>query len=79
VTDFRRGTPTLTKRILSPWQIIERLAPRSPLELYLLPPVFLDYYLNDSGGYSLAKSMKFKPRPGCGVFKTEVNYAVGPQ
>jgi hypothetical protein len=28
---------------------------------------------------SLAKSMKFKPRPGCGVFKTEVNYAVGPQ
>jgi len=28
---------------------------------------------------SLAKSMKFKPRPGCGVFKTEVNYAIGPQ
>jgi hypothetical protein len=36
---------------LSPWQIIERLALRSPLELCLLPPVFLDYYLNDSGGY----------------------------
>jgi hypothetical protein len=29
----------------------ERLAPRSPLQLCLLPPVFLDYYLNDSGGY----------------------------
>ena len=25
---------------------------------------------------SLAKSMKFKPRPGCGVFKTEVNYFI---
>jgi len=25
----------------------------------------------------LAKSMKFKPRPGCGVFKTEVNYTIG--
>ena len=37
----------------SPWQIIERLAPRSPLELCLLPPVFLDYYLNDRGGYDL--------------------------
>ncbi|HWF39448.1 MAG TPA: hypothetical protein VG322_13070, partial [Candidatus Acidoferrales bacterium] len=33
----------------SPWQIIERIAPRSPLELCLLPPVFLDYYLNDAG------------------------------
>ncbi len=31
-------------------QIIERLAPRSPLELCLLPPVFLDDYVNDSGG-----------------------------
>ena len=30
----------------SPWQIIERLARGSPLELCLLPPVFLDYYLN---------------------------------
>jgi len=40
---------------LSPWQIIERLAPRSPLELCLLPPVFLDYYLNDSGGYDVPR------------------------
>ena len=39
----------------SPWQIIERLAPRSPLQLCLLPPVFLDYYLNDSGGYDLPR------------------------
>ncbi|HEV2616596.1 MAG TPA: hypothetical protein VGU63_08325 [Candidatus Acidoferrales bacterium] len=26
---------------------------------------------------SLAKSMKFKPRPGCGVFKTVVTYNIG--
>ncbi|MGA8102881.1 MAG: helix-turn-helix domain-containing protein [Candidatus Acidiferrales bacterium] len=39
----------------SPWQIIERLAPRSPLELCLLPPVFLDYYLNDRGGYDVPR------------------------
>ena len=39
----------------SPWQIIERLAPRSPLELCLLPPVFLDYYLNDLGGYDVPR------------------------
>ena len=41
------------KQNLSPWQIIERLQPRSPLSLCLLPPVFLDYYVNDSGGYDL--------------------------
>lgn len=39
----------------TPWQIIERLAPRSPLQLCLLPPVFLDYYLNDSGGYDVPR------------------------
>ena len=38
----------------TPWQIIQRLTPRSPLELCLLPPVFLDYYLNDSGGIRCA-------------------------
>jgi len=43
------------KENLSPWQIIERLAPRSPLELCLLPPVILDYYLNDSGGYDVGR------------------------
>ncbi|HYB62114.1 MAG TPA: hypothetical protein VEH50_11635, partial [Methylomirabilota bacterium] len=39
----------------SPWQIIERIAPRSPLELCLLPPVFLEYYLNDAGGYDVPR------------------------
>ena len=38
------------KHHLSPGQIVEQLQPRSPLQLCLLPPVFLDYYLNDSGG-----------------------------
>ncbi len=41
------------KNYLTPWQIVERLAPSSPLELCLLPPVFLDYYLNHQGGYDL--------------------------
>ena len=50
---FNLVRPNSHKENQSPWQIIERLAPRSPLELCLLPPVFLDYYLNDSGGYDV--------------------------
>jgi len=41
------------KQFRSPWQIIEQLAPRFPVQLCLLPPVFLDYYLNNSGGYDV--------------------------
>lgn len=52
---FNLVRPNSHKDYLSPWQIIERLAPRSPLELCLLPPVFLDYYLNDQGGYDLRR------------------------
>jgi len=52
---FNLVRPNSHKANLSPWQIIERLAPHSPLELCLLPPVFLDYYLNDSGGYDLPR------------------------
>jgi hypothetical protein len=33
----------------SSWQIIERLASRSPPKLCVVPPIFLDYYLTDSG------------------------------
>ena len=47
--------PNSHKENQSPWQIIERLAPHSPLELCLLPPVFLDYYINDSGGYDVPR------------------------
>jgi transposase len=52
---FNLVRPNSHKENLSPWQIIERLAPRSPLELCLLPPVFLDYYLKDSGGYDVPR------------------------
>jgi len=52
---FNLVRPNSHKDHLSPWQIIERLAPRSPLELCLLPPVFLDYYLNDQGGYDVPR------------------------
>jgi hypothetical protein len=52
---FNLVRPNSHKENQSPWQIIERLAPRSPLELCLLPPVFLDYYLNDSGGYDVPR------------------------
>jgi transposase len=52
---FNLARPNSHKDNQSPWQIIERLAPRSPLELCLLPPVFLDYYLNVSGGYDVGR------------------------
>jgi hypothetical protein len=48
---FNLARPNSHKENQTPWQIIERLAARSPLELCLLPPVFLDYYLNDQRGY----------------------------
>jgi transposase len=52
---FNLVRPNSHKQNLSPWQIIQRLQRRSPLQLCLLPPVFLDYYLNDSGGYDLPR------------------------
>jgi transposase len=52
---FNLARPNSHKENLTPWQIIERLAPRSPLELCLLPPVLLDYYLNNSGGYDVPR------------------------
>ena len=53
--DFSLVRPNSHKENLSPWQISERLAARAPLQLCLLPPVFLDYYLNDSGGYDVPR------------------------
>jgi hypothetical protein len=41
--------PYSRKENPTPWQIIQRLAPRAPLQLCLLSPVFLDYYLKDDG------------------------------
>jgi hypothetical protein len=50
---FNLVRPNSHKENQSPWQIIERLAPRSPLELCLLPPVFLDYYIERREGNDL--------------------------
>src|SRR6266478_7086094 len=47
--------PNTHKQNLSPWQIVEQLQPRWPLQLCLNPPVFLDYFLNDAGGYDLPR------------------------
>jgi transposase len=52
---FNLARPNTHKQNLSPWQIVEQLQPRWPLQLCLLPPVFLDYYLTDSGGYDLPR------------------------
>jgi transposase len=43
------------KQNLTPWQIVQQLAPRSPLNLCLLRPLFLDYFLTPSGGYDLGR------------------------
>ncbi|PYV32790.1 MAG: hypothetical protein DMG22_11965, partial [Acidobacteria bacterium] len=49
---------------LTPWQIIQQLAPRLPLALCLLPPTLLDYRLDaqrrdpaptPQGGYDLPR------------------------
>ena len=52
---FNLARPNSHKEFQTPWQIIERLTPRSPLQLCLLPPVFLDYYLNEQGGYDVPR------------------------
>jgi len=44
---FNLVRPNPHKENLSPWQVIERLAPCSPLELCLFPPVSLNHHLND--------------------------------
>src|SRR5208282_3428988 len=52
---FNLARPNSHKGHLSPWQIIEQLNPRSPVELCLLPPVFLDYHLDGEGGYDVPR------------------------
>lgn len=52
---FNLVRPNSHKENQSPWQIIQRLTPRFPLQICLLPPVFLDYYLNDAGGYDVPR------------------------
>ena len=50
---FNLARPNSHKGGLSPWQILHQLDPHLPLDLCLLPPVFLDYRLNSEGGYDL--------------------------
>jgi len=61
---FNLARPNSHKRGLTPWQIIQQLAPRLPLRLCLLPPLFLDYRLDAvpphhpttaKGGYDLPR------------------------
>jgi len=59
---FNLARPNSHKGGLSPWQLIHQLDPRLPLDLCLLPPVFLDYRLNSEGGYDLP----FYPYPKWG-------------
>jgi len=42
---FNLARPNSHKGGLTPWQIVHQLAPRLPLGICLLPPVFLDYRL----------------------------------
>lgn len=52
---FNLVRPNSHKRGLAPWQIIQQIDPARPLQTCLLPPVFLDYYLNHQGGYDLPR------------------------
>jgi hypothetical protein len=52
---FNLVRPNSYKENLNPWEIIERPAPASPLQLCLLPPVFLDYYIRPDGGYDVPR------------------------
>lgn len=43
---FNLARPNSHKQGLTPWQIIQQLAPRLPLQVCLLPPALLDYRLD---------------------------------
>ena len=50
---FNLARPNSHKQNQTPWQIIQQLDPRLPVDLCLLPPLNLDYFLNHQGGYDL--------------------------
>ena len=52
---FNLVRPNSHKGGLAPWQIIQQLDPARPFQICLLPPAFLDYYLDCQGGYGLPK------------------------
>jgi len=66
---FNLVRPNSHKRGLSPWQIIQQLDPRLPLDLCLLPPVLLDYRLDPQGGYDVPRyPFGFGPPPRAARF-----------
>ena len=52
---FNLARPNSHKQNLTPWQIVQQLAPQSPLDLCWLPPLFLDYCLTPDGGYDVSR------------------------
>jgi len=52
---FNLARPNSHQGGLTPWQIIQHLNPRLPLDLCLLPPICLDYRLDSTGGYDLPR------------------------
>ena len=52
---FNLARPNSHKEGRAPWQIIQRLDPRLPLDLCLLRPVFLDYRLDSHGAYDVPR------------------------
>jgi len=52
---FNLARPNSHKGGLTPWQIVHQLDPHLPPEICLLPPVFLDYRLDSTGGYDLPR------------------------
>ena len=59
---FNLARPNSHKQNLTPWQIVQQLAPQSPLDLCLLPPINLDYFLNSKGGYDLPFHPYYQPK-----------------
>ena len=52
---FNFARPNSHKQYLTPWNIVQQLNPRLPLQLCLLRPLFLDYFLTPQGGYDLGR------------------------
>jgi len=65
---FNLARPNSHKRGLTPWQIIQQLAPRLPVEVCLLPPTFLDYRLD-------ARRPDHRPTPQRGYDLSSLPYA----
>jgi transposase len=47
---FNLARPNSHKHYLTPWKIVQQLHPHLPLQLCLLRPLFLDYFLTPQGG-----------------------------